>query len=78
MLRFSKNIGIEVYYSNAQACIKVMYAINKFAPEKRIHLRICSENMDVWNNIPDDLIIFSVKIFGFDRGDVDLFLDYNL
>ncbi len=45
LLRFSKNIEIEIDYYTAKTAIYVMKAINKFAPEKKIHIRCGSDNV---------------------------------
>ncbi len=59
LLRFSKNVEIDFVEWNTKTAIKVMYAINKFAPEKRIRLRI-DLSKSIVNTLPDDLIISSI------------------
>lgn len=56
LLRFSKNIEIELDKQNTKTAIDLMYAINKFAPEKSIRLSIDDETTYDFT-IPDDLII---------------------
>ena len=60
LLRFSKNVEIDICEWNTQTAIQVMYAINKFAPEKRIRLRIDMDKSYDVTDLPDDLIITSV------------------
>ena len=60
LLRFSNNVEIDFSEWNTETAIKVMYEINKFAPEKRIRLRINLDKSTVFTDLPDDLIISSI------------------